>query len=292
MIMKKIISLLIAMIFSACSPQVTEPPTATSTPLPTQTPIPTPTLHPEFIELQNTINAENGFVLTNDGVIEHNGDPVPNVTVTADGRYVLVVGDEMVMLDPNDVTFGEDGIKIDGYELNENGEWVEAVSEAVLQAQAEFEKYGYDYSDLTLSKSTDGKVIATDEEGEVVYEDGKFDLDYAVEQAGQLDLMPTDIEPDKTILEGSGQYVINESTRGRAFTEYFKPLFDRVREEFVKMYGFDPANGGTPSSERVMLDPEINAWGSDMTVDFYDLESDHYLYYELADTTIHIVPLQ
>lgn len=125
--MKKRIVLIISLILVACTSQMTEPPTATSTPLPTQTPIPMPTLHPEFIELQNTINAEDGFVLTNDGTIEHNGDAVPNITVTADGRYFLVVGEEMILLESDEVTLDpEKGVIPGGYELNENGEWVEA----------------------------------------------------------------------------------------------------------------------------------------------------------------------
>lgn len=358
--MRKLISFLftIAIAISAClspsggsaQPQVTvTSPPQTSEVFETSEVSPTPTLHPQFISLQETIAASGGrFTLTPQGFIEDNGTPIPGLTVAPDGVMTLIVNGESVQIDPADVTFDdENGISIDGYELDENGEWVEsntaipaeelaAMSDeqkldsapelegrekelrsahvyyrdadgnitdsfdlldgemeegsgAVLTAQADFDKYGYDYADLTFGESEEGIVTAADENGGILYQDGKYNFNYAVEQAYEQDLMSTNIEPDKKVLEGSGQYVVDD--RGKANEDYFHPLQARVKKLFMEIYGFDPYNNNKAGLSRVMIDPEINAWGSTLKYDYYDPESDEYLFYELEDGAIHIVPL-
>jgi len=133
--MKKIFFLLfLVFILSACSPQVT----VTSAPTeccakvtvtlapPTQTPIPTPTLHPAFVQLQNLI-ADSGETVTllPNGQIEENGVAIPNLQVDQNGQITILVEGESVIVNSADITF-EDGFQINGYELDENGAWVEA----------------------------------------------------------------------------------------------------------------------------------------------------------------------
>lgn len=285
--MKKIITLTLSLILIACTPQATEPPTATLPP-PTQTSIPTPTLHPEFVELQNLIadSGENLTLLPN-GQIEENGVVIPNLQVDLDGEITILVDGESIIVNSTDITY-EDGFQIKGFELKD-GKWVEAVSEALLKVQADFDKYDYDYSSLAFDENDEGKVVAMDNERGVVYEDGEFDLYYVIEQAAKLDLMPTNIEYRDDLLEGAGFY--GTENDNIAF-EYFGPLFKRVRDEFISEYGFDPYTKGKTIAEYVMLNPEILAWGQRLILDKQDPETQTYLYYELKDGAIHIVPLK
>lgn len=84
---------------------------------------------PEFIDLRDSVDQIEGYDVSNDGVIEFNGEPIPNLQMTVDGNYVILVGNEMVLLTPDDVVFDENGeIEVEGYELNAVGEWVELSS--------------------------------------------------------------------------------------------------------------------------------------------------------------------
>ncbi|MFN3492688.1 MAG: hypothetical protein ACK40V_10755, partial [Anaerolineales bacterium] len=126
--MKNIIFLLIALILCACTPQVTvtSEVTATLAP-PTQTPIPTPTLHPQFSAWQELISSSGRYTLTPDGLIQENGVAIAGLQVDSNGVMTLTVNNEKIILTLNDVSFDDEkGLIIDGYELDENGEWVEA----------------------------------------------------------------------------------------------------------------------------------------------------------------------
>gem|GEM_PF-2084948 len=127
--MKKISPLiLLTFILIACSPQVTVTSEVTVTLAPpTQTPIPTPTLHPQFVQLQNLISNSSNFILLPDGTIENNGVVIPNLHVDQNGVINLIINNEHVAMDISQVRFDdENGLTIDGYELDENGAWVEA----------------------------------------------------------------------------------------------------------------------------------------------------------------------
>jgi hypothetical protein len=126
-VMNKIVLFIFALILVACSPQVTVTSQATVTLAPsTQTPIPTPTLHPQFIEAQNLISdLSEALTLLPNGQIEENGVVIPNLQVNQNGEITILVEGESLVVDSADITF-EDGLSINGYELNENGEWVEA----------------------------------------------------------------------------------------------------------------------------------------------------------------------
>lgn len=102
-------------------------PTVTSPP-PTETPISTPTLHPEFIALQETIASfGERFTLQADGTIwDSEGKVVlPGIRVDKNGEMTIIVNGETVTLDPADVKFDDNGVKIKGLELDDSGEWVE-----------------------------------------------------------------------------------------------------------------------------------------------------------------------
>jgi hypothetical protein len=241
------------------------------------------------VEVQSRL-ADLGFTLQADGIVwdSQTGEAMPHLQVTPEGQVTITLADgTVVTVAPEDMSVDEKGrLTIKGYELDENGEWVEGISAEVI---AQFEKYGYDYSTLTFGENEEGKVIATDEDGRVVYEDGLFDERYAVEQAGQLDLMPTNIEPRQDILKATGQYFVAD--RGEA-AKYFVPLYKRVRVQFEQEYGYDPYIEGKSGTQQVMIEPEINAWGSVTKLAIQELSFERYFWYELADGTIHIVPLK
>ena len=188
--MKKIIFLFIILILSACIPQVTvtSEVTVTLTPVPTETPIPTPTLHPQFIELQNLINdASDRFTLTPDGLIEEvttNGgrQTVPNLHIDQNGIINIIFNNEHVVIEQSQITFdSENGVVIDGYTLDENDEWVEAMSEAEQQMYTNFEKYGQNLAQgvengsYTVEIGEDDSVTVKDVAGKDVYRDGSFE---------------------------------------------------------------------------------------------------------------------
>jgi hypothetical protein len=302
--MQKMIRLFIVLILSACTPQVTvtSEVTVTSTLPPTQTPIPTPTLHPQFVELQNLIkDSGDRFTLLPDGTIEEltadgGRQTIPNLHVDQNGVINIIFNNEHVRIEQSQVIFDdENGLTIEGYELNEQGAWVEAISQEIQSAMAEFDKYAYSTEGLEFKQNGDDVWAVDKESGKTVYEkdgDSEYGLFYqfwVVEQAGQLDLMPTDIEPDKTVLEGAGLYFVAD--RAKAF-EYFGPLYKRVRVQFEEEYGYDPYIEGKSGTQRIMIIPEINAWGSVTKLAIEELSFGRYFWYELADGTIHIVPLK
>jgi hypothetical protein len=129
-IMKKILPFFLLVSLAArqspAQPQVTVTPQATIT----LTALPAPTLHPQFTSLQETIAASGGrFTLNADGLIYDSETPIPGLTVAPDDTMTLTVNGETITFDPAAVTFDDEkGIAIDGYELDENGAWVEAVT--------------------------------------------------------------------------------------------------------------------------------------------------------------------
>jgi hypothetical protein len=305
--MKKFLLSFLVFILIACAPQPPSPDMGegpgvreTSTPPSTQTPIPTPTFHPAFVEMQTRL-ADLGLTLLPDGKIQMTADggrqTVPNLFVSPKGIISLSLADgTMVSVAPEDMSVDEaGGLTVKGYELDENGEWVLAISAEIQSAMAEFDKYTYSTENLEFKQNGDNVWAVDKESGKTVYEkdgDSEYGLFYqfwVVEQAGQLDLMPTDIEPDKTVLEGAGLYFVAD--RAKAF-EYFGPLYKRVRVQFEEEYGYDPYIEGKSGTQRIMIIPEINAWGSVTKLAIEELSFGRYFWYELADGTIHIVPLK
>ena len=178
----KILLLILALILTACSSsQVTVTSSVTSSP-PTATIIPTPTLHPQFVEFQDQIAAAGGrFTLSSDGGIEDSGDPIPGLHVAADGTVTLIVGGEAVTLASTDLAFDGDELKIKGYELDDNGEWVPAApdilsTEAGQATMALFTETGID-PDLVELKMDGDSVVCVDKLTQAeACRDGRFDL--------------------------------------------------------------------------------------------------------------------
>jgi len=279
----------------SCTPQVTVTPeaTVTLTPPPTETAIPTPTLHPQVIELQETLTASGRrFTLMPNGAIQDGAETVPGLTVAPDGAMTLTVDGETVTLNPADVVFDDEkGITIDGYELT-NGEWVEAMSGGEIAARGYFEDLGYStdgvefrVGEVTTTGWVDGVRVfeMNNNSGEFL-----FDEEYAKEQAGEQDLMPTDIKPREDVLKATGQYYV-DYTSGDPWNDYFHPLSLRFRKQLLEVYGIEIPR--TTSGIEVMLNPEINSWGKIIEFDRKDPNTPRYFYYELEDGTIRIVPL-
>lgn len=275
--------ILLPSILAACAaPQVTVP----STPLPSETPIPTPTLHPQFAEIQEQVSASGGrFNLQADGTIQDGAEPIPGITIALDGTISLTVNGESVTLDPADVNFDdESGISIDGFELNEDGEWVEAISEARQAAEQHFADLSYPTDGVEF---VEGEVTVTGRvDGVKVFEmniksgEAMFDQNYVIEQAGQQDLMSTDIEPREDVLKAQG--ITSPDNRELANSTYFHPLFDRVEKQFSKQFGYDLPSNYTVV--RLMLDGDSQAWASILEINYKDLTAPRYLVYELGDS--------
>jgi len=197
--MKILYFLFIVFITCACTPQVaqTSEVSETSEVLP-PTSIPTPTLHPQFVELQNRI-ADSGENLTllPSGQIEENGVVIPNLQVDSNGVISILVEGKNIIVDSADITF-ENGITIEGYILDENGEWVLAISPE-KQALELMGQYGVDAERVTLSE-TEGVVSVIDKEtGTVLIQtDGEknwFDLTFAADRIAALSCEMTQFEP-------------------------------------------------------------------------------------------------
>lgn len=276
----------------SCAPQATATPEATVTLPPTKTPIPTPTLNPQFAVLQEKI-ASNGnrFTLNSaDGLIYDGSESVPGLHVAPDGTMTLTVNGETVTIDLADVNFDdENGINIDGYELTEDG-WVEAVSEAMQTAEQHFADLGYPTDgvefvegEVTVTGRVDGvKVFEMNiKSGEVM-----FDQNYVEAQASQMKLDPSELGPREDILKATGQYFIDQSSWTPIFEEYVEPMRGAYADKFGVELPWDD-----PTVSFVMLDPEINAWGTILEMNYKDPKAPRYLYYRDEAGKGYIVPL-
>jgi hypothetical protein len=235
--MKKLVVFIIAFILTAClpsTPQVTLTPeaTVTSTPPPTETPIPTPTSHPQFTALQNEIvDSSTRFTLQADGLIYDGQTPIPGISVAPDGVMTISVNGETVTLDPDSVSFGEDGVEVEGYELNDEGEWVEAISKSMQQTNKLIETYGLE------QQIAEGKITVTEEGGAVnvvdvetgkvlirtIGENSKYDLGFAVDTVAASSCEPTDFK------SSSSGGLLSEFSLG--FGEYRNILLQEVNFE-------------------------------------------------------------
>lgn len=278
----------------SCAPQATATPEATVTLPPTKTPIPTPTLNPQFAVLQEKI-ASNGnrFTLNSaDGLIYDGSESVPGLHVAPDGTMTLTVNGETVTIDLADVTFDDEkGISIDGYGLDENGGWVEAMSEAMQAAEQHFADVGYSTNGVDF---VEGEVTVTGRvNGAEVFKmniksgEFMFDQNFAIEQASQMELDPSEIGPREDILKATGQYFIDQSSWTPIFEEYVEPL----KEQFEAEYGIKLSKESGNGYSWIMLDEEINAWGTILKLDYYSSTSPRYLYYRDEAGKGYIVPL-
>jgi hypothetical protein len=265
--MKHIFLFLALTILNACSPspQVT----VTLTPPPTLTPTP----------------------IVVDGIAE---DVKGNKLAYLNGEWIILPeleGDFRLMADKDGIrAVDSDGKVVYEYDMA-TGTWLEAISEAIQAAEQHFADLGYPTDGVEL---VEGEVTVTGRvDGVKVFEmniksgEVMFDQDYVEKQAGQQELMPTDIEPRGDVLNAQG--ITAPDDPAKANTDYFGPLFKRLKVQFVEQFGFDPF--GKTTRRFVLLDGEINAWGTILEINYKDPSAPVYLYYELADGSINIVPL-
>ncbi|KXK12815.1 MAG: hypothetical protein UZ14_CFX002002053 [Chloroflexi bacterium OLB14] len=209
--MPKISLIIFTIILISCSPQVTVTPTATIPP-PTSTPIPTPTLHPDFVAVQNQLAELNeNLTLLPDGTIEEQTadggrQTIPNLHVDQNGVINIIFNNEHVVIDKSQISFDDEGLKIEGYELDDNGEWVEVVLTPEQMVMEIFEEYGVDTEKfnpetVTITPAEDGEgyTVTYNETGKVIIEsDGevtKFEIGFATDEIARNSCEPTSYEP-------------------------------------------------------------------------------------------------
>lgn len=266
---------LLSLIFlNACTtaqPQVTvtsPPPTAVDTP------IPMPTLHPEFIALQTQISASGErFTLNPDGTVQYGADSIPGLRVAPDGIMILTVNGEVITLDPSLAIFDEGkGFSYPGYELNEDGEWVELVSEAMMAAIADLAENGAEPGTYKIEE-VKGKIVVYDLDGKEIYKDGQYDLYWLRESLDKGDLlMPTKYNPLPAKLTNNVWNRLPGHPTDAMRREYlFGVLQDQFVTSYVAEFGFDPTrdeNGKLRNGLAFLADPKLNAWTFVKDVDF------------------------
>jgi hypothetical protein len=246
-------------------------------PPPTATAIPTPTLHPEFILLQELISTSSGrFTLLPDGIIEDNGAAISGLRVFPDGVMTLTVDGEVIPLDPSKAVFDdENGFSYPGYELDDNGEWVEAISQAVLNAQAEFKDYGFPIDGLEFIGDDNG-VRVVDPETEVeIYNNGEWDVFSFREKGVEADLFaPTKYTPLPASQTNGVWNRLPGTPTDQTRTQYFSEvLLKQFTEYSLSEYGINPyldENGQKRGGVAFLLNPDTNAWGMQLNVNFGD----------------------
>ncbi len=207
--MQKFILLLLILtsIISGCAPQVTVTPEATAT-LQPPTALPTPTLHPDFVALQDKMDASGErFTLMPDGTVQDGATTIPGLQVGNDGKIAITVDGEQVEIDPSIVNFDdENGLSVLGVE-SKDGKWVKsqeivdiggnlsvilgekveggtlidsfvASTELTPEQQAEelkqtdYKRLGFSEDSLVWLRTDDGRVVLVSEEdhGNIVAE--------------------------------------------------------------------------------------------------------------------------
>jgi len=264
--MKKFIVLFYTVILIACTPQVTVTSEVTVTlPPPTDTPIPTPTLHPEFIELQNLINdSSEKFILLPDGTIEEltadgTKQIIPNLKIDQNGIINIVFNNEHIVIEQSQIAFDdENGVVIEGYTLDKNGEWVVAISEAVTAVTTQMDAWHVDPATYTCAEIGEN-VICTDLEGKEIFNNGDYDVFWLRETlVNSGDLMPTKYAPRTDL-----NRVLPGTPTDQMRVEYlFGVLSDQFVNDCVEKFGIDPTrdeNGKLRNGIAYLLDPSINA---------------------------------
>lgn len=249
--MKNFLLPLLILILSACaSPQVAV--TSTASPIPTNTPIPTPTLHPKFIELQNLIDdSGERFTLLTDGTIEEliadsKRQTVPNLHVDQNGIITIIFNNKGIVIKSSEIRFDDEkGLTVKGYELDEKGEWVEAISEAELLIIRLFEKYGIDPEIYILTKS-DHLIVATNKEtgAETLRSNGFqiwYEIGFAFEIAAK-DCEPTDFKPTRA--------------------GYMPAAYAHAHGEYLMAIRADLKYQGGGSAALILIDREKQCWAS------------------------------
>lgn len=134
-----------------------------------------------------------------------------------------------------------------------DGVWLENVSEEVAAAQEIFSDFGFDYSELDFSTNEQGQVIATDAEGNKVYENGNFSLEFAV--ANAKGLVPTNHQP-----RPEGETGLPNRPTDTADIKVVFPMAKNLKPLIKELFGID-ATLTENSYLPLLLDPETLAYG-------------------------------
>ncbi len=287
--MPKISLIIFAIILISCSPQVTVTPTATIPP-PTSTPIPTPTLHPDFVAVQNQLAELNeNLTLLPDGTIEEQTadggrQTIPNLHVDQNGVINIIFNNEHVVIDKSQISFDDEGLKIEGYELDDNGEWVEATLAPEDVATAILEQYSVNPESVTITE-TDGLVTVTDNEtGSVLFEtDGevsKFGLSFAADSIASPSCEPTEFKPN----DDNGLFPGSVPGRADNADRFFAYLINSFYESGISGWT------GMPQ-QYFLVNRERQCWGRFFATNRVDEQKDKVMIYRDENGVVQVVPL-
>lgn len=264
--MKKIVSLLFLIVY-ACAPAGTAVPTLTPSPTiaPTATPDP---LSPIISALQAkgitvvrlTENTYRGWELIlnvqgspgiaiPDAVLDENGFVIRGLD--EDGNEVDLINIPLADLDKRAVRRGnlliindETGFPEAAFDAeNPEAGWNFVDPEAKDGIMSLFEEHGFDFGSLDFTFE-DGVIRGYAESGEMVFEDGKFDLRWAVLNMNTDDALPTKIKPGEVAAKTSDVF------------GYFFPRFDSVIKPVLESEGVEIPN----AKNMVIIDPDKLAW--------------------------------
>lgn len=170
----------------------------------------------------------------------------------------------------------------------ESESWVEAITEAQQLVMDDFDKYDITFDGYQVVEG-DGHIRAFDSEGNMVYEDGKFDLEVVFEAALKQNLRPTDVKPNLEALEATGRYIIaDRSVYASEFSSFKKELWPRLAEVFG--YSLEDLMREAQLKE-LMIDPLKNSYGFFINIDRNDPNSDQIFSYPLDDESSVDIPL-
>ncbi|GAB1470113.1 hypothetical protein MASR2M66_09900 [Chloroflexota bacterium] len=286
--MKKNLFPILALILIACTPQVTvtSEVTVSLSPPPTDTPIPTPTSHPKFIELQNFIDdSSEKFILLPDGTIEEltadgTKQIIPNLQIDQNGVINIIFNNEHIVIEQSQIAFDdENGLTIEGYELDENDEWVEA-NNAEDMASTVLDQYSINPESVTITE-TDGVTRVTDNEtGKVLFEtDGevsKFSLEFAVDTIAAASCEPTEFKPNSYGLRS-----------GNSVEEQGK--FNKYTDLVLNGSGLPGWTG--MNFQYFLIDRAEQCWGWFYATDQNDANKDKVIIYRDVEGVVQVVPI-
>lgn len=133
---------------------------------------------PAFNALQDMVAQEETgkytLISVEDGLL-FDGKPT-GIDVDANGVMTIDVNGEDVVVDPSAVHLGPDGVQVDGYELDDDGEWEMAQLTPEQQLAVDMGKFKLDLDKdgYKIEYDADGKIELRNNSGRLVYWDGKW----------------------------------------------------------------------------------------------------------------------
>lgn len=193
----------------------------------------------DLTNLEHIPHAETGEIGTDigNGIFLLDADTVLVQVVDGDGTDWIEVDRDKVVVEDGKV------VGLDGYELDEEKGWVEAVSEVMQQSTALLDQYGIDPETYILTE-TDGVVVGTDSEtGAEILRDGRLEIGFAVEIAAKscepTNFSPLANNPAVTKEDGNGlaYYTFDTVTRSGGELQYTDPYFNILIDRDLQCWG-------------------------------------------------------